>query len=75
MRWIVDPSLAFERGVGANIAKNQIDTTFGPKWKGPEWFSILAEKLQIFKWASFLTINVSTCHEIDPDPHLPLKGV
>ena len=43
-RWIVDPHLAFERGVGANIAKNQIDTTFGPKWKGPEWFSTLAEK-------------------------------
>ena len=40
----VDPHIAFERGVGANIAKNKIDTTFGPKWKGPEWFSILAEK-------------------------------
>ena len=44
-------SFAFERGVGANIVKNQINTTFGPKWQGPEWFSILAEKLQIFKWS------------------------
>ena len=69
MRWIVDPHLAFKRGVGADIVKKSKKTPLcGPKWKGPEWFSILAEKLQIFKWASFLTKNVSTCYEMDPRP-------
>ena len=80
------PPSAFERGCRGKYCKKSNKHHFWAEmeragvvqhfgWKRPEWFSILAEKLQIFKWASFLTIKVSTCHEMDVNSHLPLKGV